>query len=275
MKLKKTLGKINKHIYIGLFVSFVFCVYFFSIYNDYIKFYDDTKIEKESENLSNFIYEYTIQFGQEDLTNLEEVRKMETWLNNTFVLSDEQKNLLSYGYEIKYFEKQNLYLFCLYGGDKKRSESNVTVIDEIKMDGELIVEKPSFIEYCFNFSNYDRILFGYYKKGNCYKRKPSYYFYKNLIAVNATETSLMEGYLKKFEQQLLIKKDTISNNNLLKTIYFKFKNKNIELLCEDDFKNEKLVEVGVKLQKYFNSIDLHDIDYGVFPIYIQEPKVEL
>ncbi|WP_299434979.1 hypothetical protein [uncultured Maribacter sp.] len=214
--------------------------------------------------MSNFSMSYINIFGEEDLTNSNSLAGMEKWIKKTFHLSNETKNLLKNGYEVKYNKKLNLYTFCLYGEDKTRSNKNINFIPSIENNGIEIVKKPSFLEYYLNFSDYDIILFGYFKQGNCFQRKPKYNFFKNFNPIENAEHTRIVYSLKDFEK----------NNNLEKKdvfeqiVYFKLKNGRVKLLCEKDFNEEKLIFLTKKLQNHIDKMNFIEADSGVFPIHL-------
>ncbi len=263
MKSKKILGK-SKFITIILILIFVYLLFQFYQYSIFLN--NKTEMDLLSQKLSGFVTTYINQFGQEDLTSKKELNKMDLWLKKTFYLSEEQKKILNYGYEVKYLKSQNLYLFCLYGADKKKSLKNISNIKEININSSTIVSKPSFINYLLNFSNYDNILFAYHKYGDCYKRQPTYRFYNKSEIIYSKESEKIKYQLKKFE--LINKNDFYIKNRSV--VYFKYNKPNIEILCQEDFNNIKVKELKNKLQLYFDKLNLNKIDYGIFPININK-----
>ncbi|WP_158978324.1 hypothetical protein [Cellulophaga sp. L1A9] len=275
MKLKKNLGKINKSkLFVFLFILgiSVYLLIIFIGYNRFNKNEDD--LNQLSESMSGYVQTYINQFGEEDLRDPENLKKMNTWLSKTFIVSEKQKKILNYGFGVKYYEKQNLYLFCLYGADKKESFKNVVTNNNIKKSKELIVSTPSFLKYCSNFSDYDYILFAYYKNGNCSNRKILYRFYQDFLALNDSELNLITDYVQKFK----VKNENINiekRSYTVKNVFFKYDDKKISLLCEKDSNNIELMKIRDDLQNYFNALKLRNFDYGVFPVQVKVYETKL
>ncbi|WP_282133523.1 hypothetical protein [Cellulophaga baltica] len=276
MRLKKNLGKINKSIKLFVFLFILgisaYLLIIFIGYNRFNKNEDD--LNQLSESMSGYVQTYINQFGEEDLTDPEDLKKMNTWLSKTFIVSEKQKKILNYGFGVKYYEKQNLYLFCLYGADKKESFKNVVTNNNIKKSKELIVSTPSFLKYFSNFSDYDYILFAYYKNGNCSNRKILYRFYQDFLALNDSELNLITDYVQKFK----VKNENISiekRSYTVKNVFFKYDDKKISLLCEKDSNNIELMKIRDDLQNHFNALKFRNFDYGVFPVQVKVYETKL
>lgn len=130
-------------------------------YNSYTNNFNNPKIEELSNALSVPVFNYITQFENKDLCDSKNFEDMIKWVTKNYYVLEEYSDLLDSGHEIKYHKKSDKYLFCLYGEDKISSSNNISIIEGLDENGLFSKKKPSFLQYYFNYSDYDIVLFGY------------------------------------------------------------------------------------------------------------------
>lgn len=149
-----------KYIVIGL-VS-ILCFMIYGKYKTYNTYFKNSNLEKASKDIGTATFHYISEFGYKDLVKETEQIKFENWCKEIYPFFDIYKDILSKGYTIKYFEKENFYFFSLLGEDAKKSNKNISFIKGVDDDSKYSSESPkSFFDYLLSTKDYDIFLFGF------------------------------------------------------------------------------------------------------------------
>ncbi|UII77348.1 hypothetical protein LV716_06135 [Flagellimonas sp. HMM57] len=157
----KILGKIK--LIASIVVLILISIFCYNKYSLYDQFFDEEILKNLSDGLGRYTLSYLDKNLENDseILNKSEFEKMKSWLETNMVLKEDEAKILNFGYSIKYLPEEEIYICCLHGPDRKESDLNYVVPENLKSQITDFEDIPSFSSFLFKSNDFDIILFGY------------------------------------------------------------------------------------------------------------------
>jgi hypothetical protein len=256
------------------FILLTFLSFFIFRYSEYYKNYNnyDEKIAEVQKVIYSFFY-YT---GNEELIDDNQIRRLN-------LCSPELENLkvLNNGYKIIY--SQNKYILYSFGRDKKDNKLKNIPFNFIDSLNNYSFNKPNFIQYLFNFNEYDIVLFTYKKTENSFLyesshfREKTLFLDKNCEEIDKIPERNINNIIKKIESTYLdrprntITYEEVGQDKKYTQLFFKIENEKVICLNYNRVSEKRRGRLESALKEsFFKLNDMKKINYAFFSIIIKQ-----
>ncbi len=258
------------------FIILLSVISFFLIkYYKYYNLYGD--IDKEVIEIQKNIYDFFYYSGNEELTNKNQIKRLNLCLPKL-----KEIKILKNGYKVINSKKGDSFIFYVFGEDKKDNDLNKLPFNSIDNLNSYNLNKLTFINFLFNFGEYDIVLFNYKRTGNAFLYNNSH-FKEKILFLNesckeidkAIEENIIAAiqkvesiYIDKTRRKITY--EDVGKKRKYRQIFFKIDKEKITHLNSNGVSEKKIEELESILKKeLFKLNGIKKVDYAFFSLLIK------